>query len=77
MIDPNIEAEGWMSFEDYMRLLGMLAVNCDQEILKTIAGELSSDAGLLVLYLYLLELVAQIRGTGTKYQQTLHARKLS
>ena len=34
-----------MSFKDYEELPGMLAVNCDQEIVKTIAGKLSGGAG--------------------------------
>ena len=45
MVDPDIGAEGWMSFEDYEELPGMLSVNCDQEIVKTIAGKLSGGAG--------------------------------
>ena len=45
MIDPDINAEGWMSFGEYEEGPGMLAVNCDQEIVKTIAGKLSGGAG--------------------------------
>ena len=29
MMDPAINAEGWMSFEDYEDCPGMLTVNCD------------------------------------------------
>ena len=45
MMDPDINTEGCMSFEDYEELPGVLALNCDQAILKTIAGKLSGGAG--------------------------------
>ena len=45
MMDPDIKAEGWMSFEDYVERPGILVVNCDQEIAKTIAGKLNGGAG--------------------------------
>ena len=45
MMDPDIDAEGWMSFEDYKDRPGMLAVNCDHETVKTIAGKLNRGAG--------------------------------
>ena len=45
MIDPSIEVEGWVSFGDYTERPVMLTVNCDQEIVKTIAGKLSDGAG--------------------------------
>ena len=45
MMDHYIEAEGWMSFEDYEERPGMLAVNYDQEIAKTIARKLSDGVG--------------------------------
>ena len=34
MMDPDIKAEGWMSFEDYKERPWMPAVNCDQAIVK-------------------------------------------
>ena len=34
-----------MSFKDYVERPGMLAVNCNQEIVQTIAGKLSGGAG--------------------------------
>ena len=44
-MDPDIDAEGWMSFGDYAECPGMLAVNCNQETVKTIARKLSGGAG--------------------------------
>ena len=44
-MDPNIKAEGLMSFEDHEERPGILAVNCNQEPVKTIAGNLSGGTG--------------------------------
>ena len=45
IMDPDIEAEGWMTSEDYKERPGVMAVNCNQEIVETIAGNLSGGAG--------------------------------